>query len=206
MGAKEFPIEHALSNQTNNSQAQTMFSTRPLIDLESVQFFIPSSQNFHWNIHILMQFCCRYSILFHICMHNWIGRIEGDGIHVTGTMKENVRKMCITCSLVSTSKGKCTDSWRPPNVDIMTSELLSADYQLDFRGPNRPIRPKLLKLTDDGKCRKKNKFKVLIIFIHRIYYFAVESNRIDRATAREFRHRYQCVSTDNVESVQGCAV
>lgn len=69
----------------------------------------------------------------------------------------------------------------------MTSELLSADYQLDFRGQNRPIRPKLLKLTDDGKCRKKNKFKV-IIFIHRIYSFAVETNRIDRASAREFGH------------------
>lgn len=50
----------------------------------------------------------------------------------------------------------------------MTSELSSADYQLDFRGQKRPIRPKLLKLTDDGKSRKKSKFKV-IIFIYRMY-------------------------------------
>lgn len=72
---------------------------------------------------------------------------------------------------------------RAPNVDIMTSELLSADYQLDFRGQKRPIRPKLLKLTDDGKGRKKNKFKV-IIFIGIVFYFAIETNRIERPCIR----------------------
>lgn len=42
---------------------------------------------------------------------------------------------------------------------IMTSET---DYhQFELKDQKRPIRPKLLKLTDDGRSRKKSKFKVI---------------------------------------------
>lgn len=41
----------------------------------------------------------------------------------------------------------------------MTSET---DYhQFELKDQKRPIRPKLLKLTDDGRSRKKSKFKVI---------------------------------------------
>lgn len=54
----------------------------------------------------------------------------------------------------------------------MTSEIPSVEYQLEFKGQKRPIRPKLLKLTDDGRSRKKNKFKVTTSFysLHRIVF------------------------------------
>lgn len=45
------------------------------------------------------------------------------------------------------------------NYIIMTSET---DYhQFELKDQKRPIRPKLLKLTDDGRNRKKSKFKVI---------------------------------------------
>lgn len=43
----------------------------------------------------------------------------------------------------------------------MTSET---DYhQFELKDQKRPIRPKLLKLTDDGRNRKKSKFKVTAV-------------------------------------------
>lgn len=62
--------------------------------------------------------------------------------------------------------------------DNMTSELSTADYQLDFRGQKRSIRPKLLKLTDDVKNRKKNKFKVNHCLNHHYeLYFAWKNEK-----------------------------
>lgn len=47
---------------------------------------------------------------------------------------------------------------------IMTSET---DYhQFELKDQKRPIRPKLLKLTDDGRGRKKGKFKVIQMKAH----------------------------------------
>lgn len=43
----------------------------------------------------------------------------------------------------------------------MSSELPASEYQVDLKGQRRPIRPKLLKLTEDNRGRKKNKFKVI---------------------------------------------
>lgn len=40
----------------------------------------------------------------------------------------------------------------------MTSEIPAVDYQQ--QGQKRLMRPKLLKLTDDSRNRKKSKFKV----------------------------------------------
>lgn len=41
----------------------------------------------------------------------------------------------------------------------MTSET---DYhQFELKDQKRPIRPKSIKLTDDGRSRKKSKFKVI---------------------------------------------
>lgn len=43
----------------------------------------------------------------------------------------------------------------------MATEIPITDYnQIDLKGQKRAIRPKLLKLTDDTRSRKKNKFKV----------------------------------------------
>lgn len=42
----------------------------------------------------------------------------------------------------------------------MTTEIHPSEYQHDFKGQKRLARPKLLKLTDEGRSKKKNKFKV----------------------------------------------
>lgn len=52
---------------------------------------------------------------------------------------------------------------------MMTSEEPSTELNLDNKGSKRPIRPKLLKLTDvqmPNRSRKKNRFKVWWIDIY----------------------------------------
>lgn len=57
----------------------------------------------------------------------------------------------------------CGSFWRQHYTKTMASET-SPEFNLENRGQKRPIRPKLLKLTDvqmpSNRNRKKNKFKV----------------------------------------------
>lgn len=53
----------------------------------------------------------------------------------------------------------------------MAAEMPVIDYhQLDIKGQKRAIRPKLLKLTDDTRSRKKSKFKVRNFYPNREGY------------------------------------